>query len=246
MLRSLNGIKGYQLSAKDGEIGHIVNFYFDDAKWTIKFLVADTGTWLPGRNVLLSSAGFYGKPDWATKTFPVVFPSKDMIQECPDEESKKTVSDYKKENLYYFTHWPEWAEKHPHDAPIIGYAKEIENGLARIEEKIKTHLRSANEIEGYHIQTLDKEMGHVTDFIIDDEDWTIRFIVVSTKNLLPGKEVMLVPLWIDRIRWSEKKIFVDLTEEELKNSPIYNPSAAINQKQEKILFDYYGRPKGRV
>jgi PRC-barrel domain len=54
MLRSLKQLYGDKLGATDGEIGHIKDFYFDDQNWAIRYLVVDTGTWLPGRKVLIS------------------------------------------------------------------------------------------------------------------------------------------------------------------------------------------------
>jgi uncharacterized protein YrrD len=45
---------GYQLESRDGEIGKVKEFYFDDRRWTIRYLVAETGTWLADRQVLIS------------------------------------------------------------------------------------------------------------------------------------------------------------------------------------------------
>jgi len=50
------------------------------------------------------------------------------------------------------------------------------------------HLRSTDEVSGYHIQAADGEIGHVEDFVIDDETWAIRYMVVATRNWWPGKK----------------------------------------------------------
>ena len=54
MLRSVKKLFEDKLGASDGEIGHVNDFYFDDQNWAIRYLVADTGSWMPGRLVLIS------------------------------------------------------------------------------------------------------------------------------------------------------------------------------------------------
>src|ERR1022692_1932429 len=54
MLSKAKTLKGYRLDSLDGEIGKVKEFYFDDRHWTIRYLVADTGNWLTGRQVLIS------------------------------------------------------------------------------------------------------------------------------------------------------------------------------------------------
>ena len=54
MLTKVGTLKGYKLHSIDGEIGKVEEFYFDDQHWTIRYLVANTGDWLTGRQELLS------------------------------------------------------------------------------------------------------------------------------------------------------------------------------------------------
>jgi hypothetical protein len=78
------------------------------------------------------------------------------------------------------------------------------------------HLRSTKAVTSYHIQAADGEIGHVSDFIIDAKSWTIRYVVVDTKNWWPGKNVLISPMWIDRINWSDAKVAVSLSRENIK------------------------------
>jgi hypothetical protein len=73
------------------------------------------------------------------------------------------------------------------------------------------HLRSTYGVSGHHIQALDGEIGHVEDFIIDDETWAIRYLVVDTRNWWPGKKVLVSPQWIESVSWEERKVFVNLS-----------------------------------
>src|SRR5438874_6504231 len=54
MLRSADKLAGYKLGAVDGDFGKVKDFYFDDQTWTVRYLVDDTGGWLPGLQVLVS------------------------------------------------------------------------------------------------------------------------------------------------------------------------------------------------
>lgn len=46
MLKNIQSLQGHKLSANDGEIGHVADFLFDDQTWAIRYLVANTGSWL--------------------------------------------------------------------------------------------------------------------------------------------------------------------------------------------------------
>ena len=67
------------------------------------------------------------------------------------------------------------------------------------------------------------EIGHVEDFIVDDENWMIRFLVVDTTNWLPGKKVLLSPQWINRVEWADSSVYFNLTRESVKNSLRFDP-----------------------
>jgi hypothetical protein len=58
MLRSLRQLYGKKLRASDGDIGHVKDFYFNDQQWAIRYVVADTGSWLSGRLVLIPPHAF--------------------------------------------------------------------------------------------------------------------------------------------------------------------------------------------
>jgi len=106
-----------------------------------------------------------------------------------------------------------------------------------------THLRSAREIMGYHIQATDGEIGHVDDFIVEDDGWRVRYVVVDTRNWLSGRQVLLSPDWVDAVDWNERKVHASLTKNGVKNSPEFDPNAPVNRQYEEMLHDYYGRPK---
>lgn len=103
-------------------------------------------------------------------------------------------------------------------------------------------MRSAGELRGYHIQGSDEEIGHVEDFIVDDESWEIRYLVIDTSNWWGGKKVLVAPRWAGHTSWSKSKVHVDLSRQTIKKSPEWKAGEAINREYEARLYDYYGRP----
>ena|SRR5688572_846563 len=84
------------------------------------------------------------------------------------------------------------------------------------------YLRSSREVIGYQIAGSDVECGHVDDFIFDDELWTIRHLVVDISNWPGRRTVLLSPLSVREIDWSQKKIHVDGPAERICNGPEYS------------------------
>src|SRR5664280_981264 len=86
----------------------------------------------------------------------------------------------------------------------------------------------------------------VDDFLVDDETWEVRFLVIDTSHWWFGKRVLIAPHWASRISWDESKVYVDMSRQKIKNSPEWNRSLAINLEYEARLADYYGRPVHRA
>lgn len=64
MLRSVTNLVNHTIEATDGKVGTVAEFYFDDEKWTIRYLIADTGGWPTGRKVLISPAALGDTRNW--------------------------------------------------------------------------------------------------------------------------------------------------------------------------------------
>jgi hypothetical protein len=84
-------------------------------------------------------------------------------------------------------------------------------------------------------------VSNVEDFIIDDETWAIRYLVVDTQNSLPGKKVLVSPQWIERVSWSETKVFVNLSRDTIKQAPEYTEESLLDRDYETRLHEHYKR-----
>ena len=242
MLSKAKTLKGYKLHSLDGEIGKVKEFYFDDRHWTIRYLVADTGNWLPGRQVLISPYALVAvvkeEQDIGINL------TKKQIEDSPSLDSDRPVSRQFEEAYYGYYEWPMyWSGpymwgSYPYLARDRGQWKiPTEAGKAW-----DPHLRSTRAVSGYHIQVLDGEIGHVEDFIIDDETWAIRYLIINTGNWWPGKKVLVSPQWIERVSWSESKVFFNLSRDTIKESPEYTEESLITREYEIRLHRHYDRP----
>jgi sporulation protein YlmC with PRC-barrel domain len=244
MLCTVKTIKGSKLDGIDGEIGRVKEFYFDDRHWTIRYLVADTGTWLPGRQVLISpyALGAINK-DIHNQQIAINL-TKKQIEDSPSLDSDKPVSRQFEENYNGYYDWPTyWSGPHRWGSNL-----HIERDRERWKEfpqGEKTsgdhHLRSTNAVSGYHIQAKDGEIGHVEDFVIDDETWAIRYLIVNTHNFWPGGKVLISPQWIESVSWGESKVFINLSRETIKHSPEYTEEFLLTRDYETELHRYYHR-----
>jgi hypothetical protein len=103
-------------------------------------------------------------------------------------------------------------------------------------------LRNVSSIQNYVLLARDGEIGRCKDFLFDDEKWAVRYMVADTGNWLPGRKVLVSPLWAERVDWAGEKLWVDLSTDNIKNSPEYDPTAQVNRDYERTLYDSYGRP----
>jgi hypothetical protein len=243
MLRNVSTILNFVLSAEDGEIGRCKDFLFDDEKWAIRYMVADTRKWLPGRKVLISPISL-GAVDWSTRLFQVEL-TRRQIEDSPSLEEDAPVSrQYEMMFNTYFATSSYWGGtnlwgRHPNPALLRGEHDKLATDFEGPEDN---HLRSVKEVTGYNIQATDGDIGHVEDFVVNDEIWALRYVVVDTRNWLPGRKVLVSPQWATAVDWAEEKLRLDLTTDTIKNSPEYEPLAPIDRDYESALHDYYGRP----
>ncbi len=241
MLYTAGTLKNYKLHSSDGEIGKVKEFYFDDHYWTIRYLVADTGSWVSGRQVLISPYALAAVK--REEQYITVNLTKKQIEDSPSLDSDRPVSRQFEDNYYGYYSWPiYWGGAYMWGAnPYIAHDRETWRAPAQDEKTWDSHLRSTHDVSGHSIQAADGEIGHVEDFIIDDETWAIRYLVIDTRNWWPGKSVLIAPRWIDRVSWGESKVFVNLSREAIKQSPAYTEGALLTRDYETSLHQHYDR-----
>jgi hypothetical protein len=247
MLRTLGEIEGYKLAAADGELGRCSDFLFDDRMWVIRYMVADTRRWLPGRKVLITPI-LLGEPDWETRRFPIDL-TKAEVRNAPALEQDAPVS--RQYEVAYFRHhripfywvsdaaWGAYLTPSAARAAATAAAEDDEEQLVDGDP----HLRSVNQVTNYLVQASDGEAGAVSDFIVDDVPWIIRYLVVDTGSWLPGRKVLIAPDWVTDVDWMQRELQVNLSREAVRQSPDFDASRPVNREYEERLYDFHGRPR---
>jgi hypothetical protein len=228
MLRSLKQLYGNQLGASDGDMGHVKDFYFDDQNWAIRYLVVDTGSWLPGRQVLLAPHAL-GRLDQPEKILRVNLTRK-QIEDSPAIESHKPVSRRYETEYYRYYGWPYYWQGAGLwgmsgfpilELPVKPLPGESTAAFGPQLEPAEAHLQSTQAVNGYHLRTGGEILGHVCDFMMDAQSWAIGQLVIKVGHRLSGNEVLIPTKHVDRISYEESTVFVTLTRDAVEQSPAH-------------------------
>ncbi len=245
MLSRANEMLGYGIQATDGEIGEVMDLYFDCHTGVIRYFVVDTGSWLAGRQVLISTASAQTPEedafeqgagwDWSTESIPVAL-TREQVQNSPEVDLTIPVSPRHEAELadYYELPTPQEVGRRTEPAPDGGPAPSAEG-------EADPHLQSVRELLHYEAKAGDETVGPITNCIVEHGLWVIRYIVVDATEAEPGRMLLLAADWIERIQPEFDLVILDLDPDRMVDSPEYNPTEVIDRDFEDRLFAHYGR-----
>jgi hypothetical protein len=250
MLWKASAIKGYAIAANDGRLGAVSNFLFDDATWLVRWLVVDTGHWLSGRKVLLPPS-VLGHIDPKGHELTVRL-AKQEVEDSPGIDTDRPVSRQMESDLYDYYGWaPYWGSSfyvgsYSHRggaspaSPFLGSREREKEDIADARrDAYNPHLRSVEAVTGYHIHATDGEIGHVEDFLVEDADWSIHYLVVDTKNWWPGRKVLISPRSAQKIDWTKRLVGLDVDRQTVRDSPAYDASTTVDRAYERNFHKHY-------
>ena len=221
MQRRGSAFNGFTMEAVDGPVGRVTDILFEEKTWLLRWFVIDTGPWWSRRQILIHPFTME-RPDILGQRFSINL-TKVQVEASPEIQSDMPVSRQMEQKLddaygyslgldvgYYGgnaigTQWGGWLN---HDGRITHTAT-VDGD---------PHLRSMTEVKGYRIHALDGEVGHLTDFLIDDDSWKIDCALIATTNWWPGKHVLLPAPAITEIDWQGQFLRVDQTRYNIKSS----------------------------
>ena len=263
MLNAVSSLKGFEIQAKDGSLGTVKDFLFDDSTWKVRWMVVDTGRWLRGRKVLIHpSAVVLAEP--GAREIKIAL-TKAEVKDSPDIDSDRPVSQQMQNDLNgYYGSDPLWggsifggglyggsvygggvsAIASPLSVPAYFGATAVHEAERREADHDQgdPHLRSIAEVTGYHVHATDGDLGHIQDILVDNATWGIRYLIVDTSNWWVGQHVLISPYAVKSVDWSDRHVRLDLTREKMKSSPSWNPSNLINGEFERRLHNHYDWP----
>jgi uncharacterized protein YrrD len=240
MLHTIKGLSGFALGATDGEIGEVMDVYFDDEHWTIRYMVVATGRWLHGRRVLISPMSVRGI-SWDDAVIDLTI-SQQQVRDSPDIDTDKPVS--RQHEIAFYNHYgyPNyWQGSNPwglgtYPLPWVGASPDAALSSTRSADDVAIrarfdcerstgdcHLRSSNQVIGHEVMATDGPVGIIGDFVFDDSNWAIRHAVVATRKWVYGRRVLLPPESIVAVSWPEHEVYVKHTREAVEAGPENDP-----------------------
>ena len=256
MLWNASKINGYGLAARDGKIGNIVDLLFDDTSWHVRWAVVETGNWLSGKKVLLPTL-VLGHRDATEGEFSVDL-TMQQIKDSPDIDTERPVSRQMETDVYDHYGWsPYWGNSalmggigfmggYGYGGGLVSPSqtsdsrREEQDQVDAQREHDDPHLRSVEAVTGYHIHASDGDIGHIEDFLVEDADWGIHYLVVDTKNWWPGKKVLISPRSVQGIDWNDRLVEINVSRDAVKASPAYEISTLVDPNYENHFNNYYG------
>lgn len=235
-LRSLKEVRGFSIGATGGELGKVDDVYFDDQRWTVRYLVADVGGWLSGRKVLISPHAIV-RVDSNKETVETHLTRSEVENSPPIETHRPISRRMEYEYNRYYRYPPYWAGNYTTGLwgfgalPLAGLEPVLRSGQSPYkdgerpppEEGEEVHLRSGREVTGYHVAATDDGIGHIENFLFDDDSWAIRYLVIDTRDWWPGRHVLVSPEHVERVSWPERTVHVAIARDEVEHSPEYDP-----------------------
>lgn len=253
MLVKATDTTGYDVRASDGILGTISDLLFDDASWTVRWLVVETGNWWADHRVLIPASAL-GHPDTAARSLAVNL-TMAQVKGSPDVDTHRPVSRQFESRAYdYYGFSPYWGTDLYMSgfaywdgivpmAPILEVDRREDEIVEMMRQNDDPNLRSVAEISGYHIHASDGEIGHLSDVLIEDSDWSLRYLIVNTSNWWQGKEVLISPRSTQSIRWTEHLIYLGVNRDHIRTSPEYDASSPMTTDFETAMVSHYGPSK---
>ena len=250
MLWNASAITGYVIDAADGELGTVTDLLFEDGSWAIRWLVVETGSWMSEAKVLLPSSAL-GQPDPEPEHVHVRL-TREQVRSAPHfDPDTQLTREIEAAHFRYYAMSPYWD-----DALMQGfYARQLvvdDPGQADVTAMHRRgssnsdraggaqHPHSVSAITGLTVEGTDDAIGHVEDLLIDTANWTVRYMTIHTGVWWPGEKVLISPLSVEWIDWIRRDIQLDVTRQQVLDSPRYAPEMTVDGAYDETFLIYYG------
>lgn len=246
MIRSLDDLRNYQFEAEDGELGRVRDFYFDDEYWVVRYLVLETGRWLPGRTVLIAPQSIREANREERRIHLDL--TYEAVKNSPEVDEHLPVSRQREKELHDYYAWSPYWMAGPSGletlvpVPASARAPEPSEEKEQDDEGPDSRLRSVKAVTGYGVLAKDGPIGEVRDFACEEDTWALRYLLIDTRKFLRGRPVLVAPDWVKRFDWRQRKVEVDLTKDQLESSPLIDPAKPIVREDEEKLYATQSRP----
>ena len=218
MLHLVHQVINTPVRALDGEIGFLDDCLVEPSRWVVRYVVVRTGDWLEARRVLLSPMSIAAP--WGRSGIQLlvkqaqVAEAPPLVQSAFGRQEESTLLQFYGQP-YYWGGSNVWGM---FDTPAQLVSASPSGQPDFVAEDGTEDLRSIEETVGYHIAAADGEIGHVDDFLIDEQSWRIRHLVVDTSNWIGGRSVVVSTTAVERIDRDRRVLHVRQSRDEIRRS----------------------------
>jgi hypothetical protein len=235
MLPVASALRKDSIAVTDGRIGTVSDVLFDDWTRNVRWLLADAGTWLTGRDVLIHPSGI--GPVECDLNEPPVALAKPLVKDSPEIATGQPVSRQTDSNLG--GHYGQ--DTDPDGGACLGghtatmgppfvsppvFAPEPGAYDYPPDETADPHPRGLTAISEHKMIATDGPIGHVEEVRIDDRAWAIRYLMVDTRDWRPGENILISDYAVSRASWGDGDIAVRLTRKQVKWWPTAPPASS--------------------
>ena len=215
MLLLAKNMYGAWVEASDGKVGKLCYFLFDDHDWTTRHLVLDGGTWLNRRRITLPP-DLVREKDWPDHRLLITGLTRQQVVDSPGAETHLPVPENALEEITIMDWEIYWTDVLNHPWQMPG----------------DPHLQNTQELTGYHIHATDGPIGHVGDFVLDDQTWRGRYLAVDTRNWWAGKHVLVASSQVADIDRRNRAVGLALSRQSIEHCPQYRDTVPLSEPQE--------------
>jgi len=224
--------------ASDGRVGVVDDLYIEDGLGAIRYFVVDTGGWLMGQRVLVATSSVTGVAHISGRMSVAL--TRAQVQNGPAPESRLGLAPHGQHETADQYEWPHYHVPDVYeDRTMLGvfvWAPPLDPVREPAPEDAPAPtLRSVRELSGYHILATDGKIGHVDDFIIEQDDCRLRHLIVDTRNWLPGRRVLVEPEMVTGIEFRRKTISVNVNRQGIRGAPEFDPASLSHPAREEAM-----------
>jgi hypothetical protein len=246
MLHLAKKVIGAPVRGTDGNIGTLADYFFEEDRWTIRYLLIDAAEGFKGKRVLVSPMAV--RTAWGVSGIELSL-TRDEVWNSPQVTDDEALSATGEADVLAYYGYPEywgatgvWGS---YDNPTLLGADRVEPVTGRSTTRTATidpearRLRSVAKSAGYHIHAQDGEIGHVDDFLIGQDSWRIRYLLVDTSNWIGGRSVIVSSDLLDHVDKTKGQLYVNAMRAEISNAPAFKSiEAALDLRETGPPFTF--------
>jgi len=195
---------GTSVDASDGRLGNIIDFLFDDQRWHVGHLVLNAGRWLRRRRVTLPYDTIVMK-DWSDRHVFIEGLTRQQIRISPATETRVPISLHESLAEVTIMDWDTYLV----NTTFTDHPWQISDD---------PHIHNTRDVVGYHVQGSDGPIGYVSDFVINDESWSVSDLVVNMRNWLPGRQILIPTAHIEEVRGANRSMRISLSRKSIRET----------------------------